>query len=271
MNRVISHGSALFLLILMLAPLGADAEPKASPSRKDHPLSADYYLTPHLQPGQVIGDVVSRTIATHGDGKDDFVWRSSGTGVYTILPSDNDAVIKWDSDVVMEGVLSEKASGEFRDGGRTLCYKAKCSVSTSASALIYNPTFWGEVKRDLIPGETWTVELAQPWENGPSGRQTVTVVAVDPANGIVILKREGTGEGRYGGDRTHTVIKRQGKPFTVDVSPGTAHWVGQAVFQRGIVVSDELVSDRPITYTSPEVGTIHGQERQYMTLTLLPQ
>jgi hypothetical protein len=271
MNRVISRTSALSLLIIMLAPLGANAETKAAPSGKNHALSADYYLAPRLQAGQVLGDVVSRTIATHGEGKDDFVWRSSGTGVYTILPGSNDAVTKWDSDVVMEGILTEKASGEFRDGGRTSCYKGKCSVSTSASALIYNPTFWGDVKGDLTVGKSWTVELAQPWENGPSGHQTVTVVAVDPTNGIVILKREGTGEGRYDGDRKQTVIKRDGKPFTVDVTPGPSHWVGQSVFKKGIVVSDELVSDRTITYTSPEVGTIHGQERQYMTLTLLPQ
>jgi hypothetical protein len=38
----------------------------------------------------------------------------------------------------------------------------------------------------------WIVNLQQPWELGPAGQQTFTVIAVGLANGIVILEREGS-------------------------------------------------------------------------------
>jgi hypothetical protein len=85
-----------------------------------------------------------------------------------------------------------------------------------------------------------TVELTQSWELAPPGKQTVPVLSVDKVNGIVVLKRKGIGS--YEGKHDVALIKQDGKEYRVAVKHGNAHWVGQAVFRHGVVVSDELSS-----------------------------
>lgn len=58
--------------------------------------------------------------------------------------------------------------------------------------------------------------------------------------------------------------------YRVDVKHGKAHWLGQAVFQHAVVVSDELLCNTEGELSSPEVGTIQAQERQYMSLLQYP-
>lgn len=140
----------------------------------------------------------------------------------------------------------QDSSGDYRDHGTTMCFNGKCRFTTDASGPLFNPTFWGDPKGKLVSGQSWRVELKQPWEFGPPGLQTVTVVSVDKQSGIVILKREGEGIGPYEGGKDSLVIKKDGKQYKVAARYGRAHWVGQAVFQHGIVVSDELLCITPL-------------------------
>jgi hypothetical protein len=96
------------------------------------------------------------------------------------------------------------------------------------------------------------------------------VLSVDKVNGVVILKREGHGTGSYEGARDTALIKRDGKQYHVTVKRGDTHWVGQAVFKHGVVVSDELLCDTSVDLSSPEIGTIKASERQYMSLLQHP-
>jgi hypothetical protein len=93
---------------------------------------------------------------------------------------------------------------------------------------------------------------------------------VDPVNGVAVLKREGHGVGSYEGKHDAALVKKNGKQYHVAVKYGSAHWVGQAVFKRGVVVSDELLCNTNVELSSPELGTIQAQERQYMSLLQHP-
>lgn len=86
---------------------------------------------------------------------------------------------------------------------------------------------------------------------------------------MVVLKRERQGVGSYEGKHDVALIKRDGKEYRVAVKHGNAHWVGQATFQHGVVVSDELLCNTDVELSSPEVGTIQPHERQYMSLLRL--
>lgn len=66
------------------------------------------------------------------------------------------------------------------------------------------------------------------------------------------------------------LIKKDSKQYRMAAKDGTAHWVGQAVFQRGVVVSDELLCNKPVELSSPDIGTIEAQERQYMPVLQHP-
>lgn len=117
---------------------------------------------------------------------------------------------------------------------------------------------------------SWQVQLTVPWELGPAGTETVTVIRTDPANHEVMLKREGSGEGFFDGDKKQMKVKKDGKEFTVDVMPGTTHWVGYSVFREGLTVSDELLETRSLTISSKDFGTSTISERQFTLLNQAP-
>jgi hypothetical protein len=257
------HGISRALLsfcLLVPAPLLASAARKSDSG-------ADRYVKPHVQAGQTLSDVTYRVIAIHGDGMDDSVIQFPATGTYTFLPDTSPDGIRWSITARMDGRMAiDHAEGEYRDNDTTLCFQGKCNVMTDAGAPFYNPNFWGDPPRRLTPGDSWSVSLSQPWELGPAGRQTVTVLAVDAKNGIVILKRKGEAAGSYAGAPLKMTIKKDGKPYQVDVKYGLAQWSGQAVFQHGVVVSDELLCETALDLSSPELGVIHAVERQYMSV-----
>jgi hypothetical protein len=224
-------------------------------------------LKPRPMAGQTLSDITYRVIAIHGPGMDDSVVQVPATGTYTFLPSGPADSIKWTVNVRMDGrIVMKDAAGEYRDNGTTMCFDGKCSFTTDASGPFFNPTFWGRPEGELKPGQSWTVTLKQPWELGPPGQQTITVLSVDGRNGMVVLKREGEGMGPFEGGSDSTLIKKDGKQFKVAVKYGKAHWEGQAVFQHGVVVSDELLCITPVELSSADVGTILAQERQYMSV-----
>jgi hypothetical protein len=54
------------------------------------------------------------------------------------------------------------------------------------------------------------------------------------------------------------------------VLPGRSHWRGYTTFHAGVVVSDELMVERPVTLVSDALGRIRGQEREYIALNAMP-
>ncbi|WP_263410506.1 hypothetical protein [Terriglobus tenax] len=262
---VARHCAKLMALLLLSAGSAIAASSKA--------FKADNasVLVPHVQQGQTLSDITYRVIALHGAGFDDRVVQMPATGTFTFQPNNDPSTIKWTFSVRMDGkTVIENVPGEYREDGRVQCVNGQCNEMTDASSPFYNPTFWGKPVGPLAPGKTWNVELKQPWELGPAGMQTITVLSVDHASGIVVLKREGEGVGPYEGKHDSTTVKKDGKVIRVDTKYGKAHWVGQAVFQHGITVSDELLTITPVEVSSPEIGTVHGEERQYMSLLQHP-
>jgi hypothetical protein len=230
-------------------------------------LDASFFLEPDPTAGQTLSDITYRVIAINGHGMDDSVVQTPATGTYTFLPSDSRASIKWTVSVRMDGKMAiQDEAGEYRDHGTTICSQGECKIITDASGPFYNPTIWGNPQGALSHGQSWTVELKQPWELGPRGRQTVTVLLVDLANCVVMLKREGEGVGPYEGGPSFLTIMKGGKPYKVHVEYGLAHWSGQAIFRHAIVVSDELLCVTPLELSSQELGVMHAVERQYMSL-----
>lgn len=262
---VARHCAELMALLLVSVGVAIAASPK------DFKADNASVLVPHVQQGQTLCDITYRVIALHGTGFDDRVVQIPATGTFTFQPNDDPSTIKWKFSVRMDGKTAiENVLGEYRDEGRVQCVNGQCNVMTDASSPFYNPAFWGKPIGRLVPGMVWNVELKQPWELGPAGTQTITVLSVDRASGIVVLKREGEGVGPYEGKHDATTVKKDGKTIRVDTKYGKAHWVGQAVFQHGITVSDELLTITPVEVSSPEIGTVHAEERQYMSLLQHP-
>ena len=157
------------------------------------------------------------------------------------------------------------------DGGATNCYDGKCVPYTDASGLAYNPLLWGRAPATLRIGQRWTVDIEAPWELGPVGRQTVTVVAFDPASHTVSLEREGSGTGPWLGDAPQVTLTRGDRSYPLSRQDGRAHWHGLTTFRDGIVLSEEQLSVRPVVLTSPKLGRIEGVERQYILLNATPR
>lgn len=247
------------LLALLSLPAAGTATPAATAAA----------LTPSLHAGDVFGNVFSRTIALQASGFDDAVRRVSGTASYRVV----DAAAtppRLRIDYLYDGRPAGSGSVALPDEGATNCYDGKCAPNTDASGLAYNPLLWGRAPATLRVGQRWTVEIRTPWELGPAGRQTVTVLAFDPASHTVSLEREGSGNGPWLGDAPQLTLTRGDRSYAVARQPGRAHWHGRTTFRDGIVLSDELISTRPVTLISAQLGRIEGVERQYILLNATP-
>jgi hypothetical protein len=235
--------------------------------------TAKVYLEPKLQVGQKLGNMFSRATSYQAEGIDEVVRRVSGTAVY-VVAENSSASLVLGSEIRYDGKPVYKGKTELKDRGRTTCYDGSCSMNTDASGLFYNPLLWGDPKGTVRKGMSWTVSIAEPWELGPPGEQTVTVIETDPANHSVTLKREGSGEGFFAGDRKQIQVSKGGQNYLVDVNPGRSHWVGYTRFREGIVISDELLVERPVTLSSRDLvntlGNLPAQERQYILLNATP-
>ncbi|TCK71859.1 hypothetical protein [Acidipila rosea] len=255
-------GTVAVLLIAIMSAVTCHAR-----QNKKAEADAGFYLSPHLSAGQTLSFITYRVISLYGTGIEDSVVTLPATGTYIFQSSPSSDIIRWKADVRMDGKrVLKNVEGEYRDHGTTTCYGGKCSLDTNASGPFYNPTFWGTPQGELKAGETWTVTLSQPWELGPPGTQTVTVISVDKVNGIVVLKREGDGVGPYEGTHETASVKKDSKIYKVATRFGRAHWSGQAVIQHGVIVSDELLCTTPVELSSPDFGTVEVQSRQYMSV-----
>lgn len=238
-------------------------------ARADPPVPASAYLVPAFQAGDRIDQVFSRTFAIRAPGFEDIVGRTSGTATYRAVESATDRP-RLRLDYRYDGRSEGGGMLELRDAGATACLDGACAPQWDASGLIYNPRLWGAPPAALRVGRHWTVDIDSPWELGTPGRQTVTVVALDPLAHRVTLKREGEGDGAYLGDRLQVMLKRGDKNYAVKVQPGRSHWYGYTTFRHGVVTSDELMVERPVTLSSKELGRVEAREREYILLNEMP-
>lgn len=227
------------------------------------------YLQSRLQAGQVLGNVFSRTIAFKAEGLEIAVRRTSGTGIYTVIQSSADKLL-FNGAFLYDGKPEAKAKTEIRDSGATICYDDKCAPSTDASGLLYNPRIWGNPTGTIGKGVSWEVSISEPWELGPPGKQTVTIISFDSANHSITLKREGKGEGFFADEKKQIPVTKDGKTYAVDVVPGPSRWTGYTTFREGIVISDELLVERSVILVSAELGRIPASQREYILLNAMP-
>ena len=229
--------------------------------------SAQEYFTLRLQAGQKFANVFSKTVSYEGGGVDGSAESIGGTALYEVVdPSPDHPELNNSSHY--DGRPARQSLVQIRDDGRTVCSlkTGKCRTYLDDSGPMYDAFLWGKPEGKLAPGVSWETRLEIPWELGPAGMQTVTVLRMDPANHEIALKREGSGEGFFRGDQKQMTVKKNGKEYTVDVTPGTAHWVGITVFSNGLTVSDEMLETRSLTVSSKDFGSAILTERQFTLL-----
>ena len=171
-----------------------------------------------------------------------------------------------------DGKPSTDGTAQMRDHGKLYCpaNTDKCEPDRETSGVLLNTFIWGSPVGKLKVGETWNLSLDAPWELGPPGRQTITVLSLDAKNHEVTLKREGSGTGWFDDDRHQMKVKCDGKEYEVDITPGETHWTGISVFREGITISDEIIETRKLTISSKEFGTATINERQFTILDQCP-
>jgi hypothetical protein len=231
--------------------------------------SSSLYLQPHAQAGQKFSNVFSRTIAFRADGFDDVVKRVSGTADYLVRESSSEKLVA-EVTALYDGRPEAKGTAEIKEQGRVSCWDGTCAAATDASGLAYSAAVWGSPPKSLRKGTSWEVVIERPWELGPAGTETVTVLSVDPTEHSVILEREGSGEGHIEGDGKPVQLTKEGKTYAADVNPGRSHWKGYTTFREGIVISDELLLERTVTMSSKEIGSVAGTQREYILLNAMP-
>jgi hypothetical protein len=228
-------------------------------------IDASRCLETRMQVSQEIGNVFSRTVAFQINGFDPFIKRVSGTGIYKVEQITPQQIVA-DATFLYDGHPASKGISIIKDGGRTLCWNNDCSTATDASGVSINPLFWGTPKEKLHVGQTWDVRISIPWELGPAGQQIVKVISIDPLNDGITLERSGEGEGDSVNEIKTLTLTKDKKTYVVEVSEGKARWSGYTTFRHGVILSDVLLVERPVTVTSKEFGQSTGKERQYILL-----
>lgn len=221
-------------------------------------------------PGQTISQVFSRTISTRVEGFDPSVGRVSGTGTYRYASASGDQ-LSFDSQFLYDGRPASSGTTKIRRDGSESCWMDQCGPATDASGLLYNVLIWGTPPPQIRVGTRWQAKILKPWELGPAGEEEVTVLALNPATGSITLMREGRGEGPFDGDPPQLKLSADGKATSFDLKSGKAHWSGFTTFEKGVVVSDELLVERSMSLTSSAAGSRQGLQRQYILLNEMPQ
>ncbi|MEO8725757.1 MAG: hypothetical protein ABI383_06495 [Acidobacteriaceae bacterium] len=234
----------------------------------DLPQASDYLGT-KLQAGETHSNIYSLAVSYQATGMDEVVHRVSGTSTYKVLSVVAPDDYVFESTDRYDGHPETINKSELKDHGRTLCSQGECRTYTDGSGLLYNALLWGEPKGELHKGMTWTVTIGQKWELASGGIQTVTVESVDPATHTVTLKREGSAQALPTDKKQLPVTKGEQK-FTADVVPGNSHWSGYTTFREGLVISDELLMERPVKITANGLGSLNGMERAYFLLNAMP-
>ncbi|MGH8147194.1 MAG: hypothetical protein ACREPY_12750 [Rhodanobacteraceae bacterium] len=233
--------------------------------------SSRTFLQPHLQVGEHLSHVFSRAISIKGSGFKEVVARVSGTSYATVVSIGPDGI-------VMHGGYrydgKPAGSGEQRllPGGVTACWNDQCAVDHETSGATFNRTLWGRAPKNLHVGMAWTATIAEPWELGPPGTETVSVLRLDPSDRAVTLFRDGHGVGRSLHDlrvKQVTITTDQGTPLKVRIVPGETHWSGRTIVRDGIIVADTIMVKRHVTLVSKSGRKFAGEERAYTLENLL--
>ena len=233
------------------------------------PSSANFF-SPPVVVGEHFSNIYSIAKSTKADGFDEKVGRNSGSSDYTLKQVSAEHALTFDESDAYDGAPIGRGESVMRDQGSNVCWKGECRTYTDASGLLYNRLLWGDPPANLKPGTIWQVNIRQPWELGPPGIQTVTVVTVNRRDGTVTLKREGASEGLAANEPAQVTLVRKGQPVTLDVTPGRSQWTGFTTFQHGIITSDELLVVRADVLHSKEFGAVNATRRMYILLNAAP-
>lgn len=236
--------------------------------------SSDLYLRPTLKVGQHLSSVFSKTVSIKGGGFEEYTKRISGSA-NNIVTSVTAGAVTFNSNYRYDGYLS--GSGDFKilRDGITNCYQEKCSVNNQTSGVLFNPLLWGTIPKILEPGSHWTAYIGQSWEIGPRGNEQVRVVRLDSVNHVVTLAREGRGTGPSSDDEAmkksdkQVLIETDGKQLAVSVAPGESHWSGYTTVCNGVIVSDVLMVERPVTLIAKDGAQFKAEERSYTLLNFI--
>jgi hypothetical protein len=229
---------------------------------------ASPYLTLRLSKDQSFADVFSKTMEIRGTGFENYAGRFSGTESYKVLDPDP-AKPTYDTQSPAFDKPDYHAIATLADGGQDWCEQGKCSINRQTSGPSFNPLLWGMPTGDLKVGQTWTVSVSEPWEIGPAGSETVRVVSLDPAEGIVTLEREGSGTGKSQDDEHKLSITVKGNKLEATVVAGPSTWSGRTTIQHGLILNDEILIRRPVTLHT-QAGDFAGEETEYTLLNLMP-
>jgi hypothetical protein len=232
--------------------------------------SSAHFFTPPVLIGEHFSNIYSIATSTKADGFDEKVARNSGSSDYTLRQVSAEHALTFDETDAYDGSPVSHGENVIRDQGSRVCWNGACRTYTDASGLVYNRLLWGNPPANLKPGTTWQVAIRQPWELGSAGIQTVTVVTINHLDGTVTLKREGSSEGFAADESAQVTLIRKGQPVTLDVKPGKARWIGYTTFQRGIIISDELLVVRTDVLQSKDVDSMNATRRRYILLNAAP-
>lgn len=136
--------------------------------------------------------------------------RVSGTGLGVVASTGTQGIVVH-SEYRHDGNPSSAGVETSTQDGATVCWNGRCAVDHDTSGAIFNRTLWGHPPKDLVAGSMWTATIAEAWELGPPGTETVRVVQLDPVSDTITLFREGHGFGRSLHDRQ---IKNPPSPRT---------------------------------------------------------
>lgn len=252
------------LVLLTMAVLGS-----VLPGVAAHADASSAYFRLQLQKGETYTTVFSKAISIKGDGFKEIVSRISGSASDTVVNPDP-ANPAFKNNYRYDGFTEGASQYDVRNGGTTYCGHGKCATDAESSGVMFNPLLWGTPPNDLKVGMTWKIKITQPWELGPPGTETVRVVSLDPVNHVVMLDRWGSGSGESDSEDAHTAHITVGNQTAVaTLVPGPSHWSGQTVFRHGIILSDVILIERPVTLVST-LGKFQGMEREYTLLNAMP-
>ena len=82
----------------------------------------------------------------------------------------------------------------------------------------------------------------------------------------ITAQRASLSDGESANEIKKLPLVKDKKTYLVEVSTGKAQWSGYTTFRRGVILSDSLLVERPVTVSSQELGQSGGTERQYILL-----
>ena len=233
-----------------------------------NPAESQDYFTLKLTKGDTLANIYSRTIAFTGDDFTPVVFRVSGTSIYEVVDNNGSKPVFNETDLYDGRPESKGLSIIGLDGSAR--YNDQSFVNSSASGLLYSELVWGPVKKNIHEGDSWKNTISQPWELGGPGTQVIKVITIDEKNQTVTLQREGNSEGFFDQDKKQIEIPtKDEKKLKMDVTPGTAHWIGYTTFKNGVILSDELLVSRSVTLSNDSLHFI-AKQREYILLNAMP-